>query len=281
MVETAGKQNFYNELKQKSGMRRINLSITFLFCLVLISCSNSEGFKVIREVTGPYQTNCYLVYGLKSKEAALIDPGWRIDTLVALIKNNDLDLKYILVTHGHSDHYFYVPELKKQFPKAMWGVSREDFEKIILCPGWPEKAYGKEWMEETRKNAAENVYLEFDPKSAGEPDFYVEDDQTYKLGSVKLKSILTPGHSPGSVCFHTGNVLFSGDMLFYRSVGNLDFLTSNTEDFIRSVRELYRLFPDPTIVYPGHGQPTDIGSEKKENQRISESGGLKTWWHLD
>jgi glyoxylase-like metal-dependent hydrolase (beta-lactamase superfamily II) len=75
-------------------------------------------------------------------------------------------------------------------------------------------------------------------------------------------------------------VLFSGDMLFHRSVGNLDHLTSNTEDFKRSVRDLYRVFPDSTIVYPGHGQNTDIGSEKKYNERISLDGGLETWWHL-
>jgi glyoxylase-like metal-dependent hydrolase (beta-lactamase superfamily II) len=69
-------------------------------------------------------------------------------------------------------------------------------------------------------------------------------------------------------------------MLFYSSVGNLDFLTNNTEAFIKSVRELYRLFPDSTIVYPGHNQPTDIGSEKKGNLCISLTGALKSWWHL-
>ena len=213
--------------------------------------------------------------------AALIDPGWRIDTLVAFIKNNRLDLKYIFITHGHSDHYYYVPELKKQFPNVKWGVNEEDFEKIILYPDWPAKAYGKEWMENTRKNPEETAYLDFDTKSVGTPDFFVKGNQTYKLGSVILKTIHTPGHSPGCICYYTGNVLFSGDMLFYRSVGNLDFLTSNTETFIKSVRELYRLFPDSTIVYPGHNQPTDIGSEKMGNQRIPLTGGLKTWFHLE
>ena len=261
-------------------MKRVKIYLSMLFCLLQLSCSTLEEFKVKREVTGPYQTNCYLIYGTKSKEAALIDPGWRIDTLVAFIKDNTLDLKYILITHGHSDHYYYVPELKKQFPKVKWGVNKEDFEKIILCPDWPAKAYGKEWMENTRKNAEENIYLDFDTKSVEEPDFFIEGNQTYKLGSVKIKTIHTPGHSPGCICYYTGNVLFSGDMLFYRSVGNLDFLTSNTEAFIKSVRELYRFFPDSTIVYPGHNQPTDIGSEKVGNERISLTGGLKTWWHL-
>jgi len=261
-------------------MKRIKIFVFILFCLIPLSCSTLEEFKVKREVTGPYQTNCYLIYGTKSKEALLIDPGWRIDTLVAFIKDNGLDLKYILITHGHSDHYYYVPELKKQFPKVKWGVNKEDFERIILCPDWPVKAYGKEWMENTRKNAEENIYLDFDTKSVEEPDIFIKGNQTYKLGSVKIKTIHTPGHSPGCVCYYAGNVLFSGDMLFYRSVGNLDFLTSNAEAFIKSVRELYRLFPDSTIVYPGHNQPTDIGSEKEKNERISLTGGLKTWWHL-
>lgn len=261
-------------------MKKYIPGISLLFCLVLFSCSTIETFKVIREVAGPYQTNCYLIYDTRSREAALVDPGWRIDTLVAFIRDNNLDLKYILITHGHSDHYYYVPQLRKQFPKVRWGVSKEDFEKIILCPDWPEKAYGREWMEDTRKNASESVYLDFETKSVGEPDFFVEGGQTYKLGSVKIKTIHTPGHSPGGICYYAGNVLFSGDMLFYRSVGNLDYLTSNTDAFIKSVRNLYRLFPDSTIVYPGHNQPTDIGSEKKENQRIPLTGGLKTWWHL-
>jgi glyoxylase-like metal-dependent hydrolase (beta-lactamase superfamily II) len=261
-------------------MKSNRFYLFLLICIIHLGCSNSESFKVIREVTGPYQTNCYLIYGTSSREAALIDPGWQIDTLVAFIKDNNLFLKYILITHGHSDHYYYVPELKKQFPKVKWGVNIEDFEKIILCPDWSEKAYGKDWFENTRMNADENVYLDFDTKTVGKPDFFVKGDQTYKLGSVKIKTIHTPGHSPGGVCYYTGNVLFSGDMLFYRSVGNLDFLTSNTDAFIKSVRSLYRLFPDSTIVYPGHNQPTDIGSEKIFNQRISLTGSLKTWWHL-
>jgi hydroxyacylglutathione hydrolase len=262
-------------------MRIIRIFMFILLCQFQLSCSSSCEINVKREVTGPYQTNCYLIYGTKSREAALIDPGWRIDTLVDFIKNNSLDLKYILITHGHTDHYYYVPELKKQFPEVRWGVSKEDYENIILCPDWPVKAYGKEWVEKARKNTEESEYLDFDTKTVGEPDFYIEGDQTYSLGPVMIKTLLTPGHSPGCVCFYTGNILFSGDMLFYRSVGNLDFITSNTEEFIKSVRGLYKFFPASTIVYPGHNQPTDIGSEKKYNQRISMTGGVKTWWHLE
>lgn len=262
-------------------LKKLKPYLLLLLCLIQFGCSSPETFRVLREVTGPYQTNCYLIYGTRSKEAALIDPGWRIDSLVNFIKSNNLDLKFIFITHGHSDHYYYVPDLKKQFPEVRWGVNREDYEKIILRPDWPEKAYGLKWYENTMKNSEERAYLDFETASVGEPDFFVTGDQKYKIGSVEIKSIGAPGHSPGCVCYYTGNVLFSGDMLFYRSVGNLDFLTSNTDDFIKSVRNLYNLLPDSTIVYPGHGKPTDIGSEKEGNQRISLSNAMKTWWHMD
>jgi hydroxyacylglutathione hydrolase len=254
-------------------MKRIYLNLLFIFCLVQISCSKAEDFRILREISGPYQTNCYLIYATKSKEAAIIDPGWKIDTLVTFIKKNDLSLKYIFITHGHSDHYYYVPELKKQFPKAKWCLNKEDYEKIIKCTDWPVKAYGQVWVNETRKNPEASIYLDFDTKSVGVPDIFVEGNQTYKLGSVVIKTIHSPGHSPGCICYYTGNILFSGDVLFYRSVGNLDKQTSDKEVFIKSVRELYRLFPDSTIVYPGHNQYTDIGSEKKENKRISMDNG--------
>ena len=163
-------------------MKRINIYLLFIICLLQISCSTVEDFKVLREITGPYQTNCYLIYATKSKEAALIDPGWQIDTLVAFIKNNNLDLKYIFITHGHSDHYYYVPELKKQFPKVKWCINKEDYENIIKCPDWPLKAYGQDWVDRTRKNPEASIYLDFDTKSVGVPDIFVEGNQTYKLG---------------------------------------------------------------------------------------------------
>lgn len=241
--------------------------------LLQSGCSKTEDFKILRETAGPYQANCYLIYTTETHEAALIDPGWEIDTIVSFIHENNLDLKYIFITHGHSDHYYYVPRLKKQFPKSKWCINREDYEKVIMVPGWQSKAYGQEWVDKTRENPEESVYLDFDTGTLDVPDIFVKDNQTYKLGGIKIKTLYTPGHSPGGMCYYTGNILFSGDLLFYRSAGNLDRFTSDKADFIKSVRNLYRLFPDSTIVYPGHGQNTDIGSEKKLNRRISADDG--------
>jgi glyoxylase-like metal-dependent hydrolase (beta-lactamase superfamily II) len=174
--------------------------ITFLF---QFGCTNTEDFKVIRQVAGPIETNCYLIYGTKSKEASLIDPGWRIDTLTAFIKENNLKLKYIFITHGHIDHFYFLPELKKQFPKASWCMQKDDYQGIFTYPEWALKNYGQVWVDS----------------------------------------------------------------------GRTDTQYGSRDDQIKSVRKLYEVFPDSTIVYPGHGKFTDIGSEKKENSRITANGG--------
>jgi glyoxylase-like metal-dependent hydrolase (beta-lactamase superfamily II) len=254
-------------------MKRITLFLLLIICLPQIKCNSIDDLRILREITGPYQTNCYLIYDIKSKEAALIDPGWKIDTLVMFIKNNALDLKYIFITHAHTDHYYYLPELKKQFPKSKWCLNKEDFEKITKCPDWQVKAHGQEWIDKARKNPEAAAYLDFDTRSVGEPDIFIRGNQTYRLGSIEVKTIYTPGHSPGGICYYTGNILFSGDVLFYRSVGKLFMQGSDKEALVKSVRNLYRLFSDSTVVYPGHNQNTDIGSEKKENRQISENGG--------
>jgi len=116
-----------------------------------------------------------------------------------------------------------------------------------------------------------SLIVEFDPETFGQPDIFVKDGQSFNLGEFEISAIHSPGHSPGSVCFHVGNYLFSGDVLFYRSVGRVDVLHGSVEDQVVSVRKLYSSFPDETRVYPGHGKFTDIGSEKRENQSITPS----------
>ena len=116
----------------------------------------------------------------------------------------------------------------------------------------------------------EDDMANFDYDLLGDPDLFLEDDKTYKLGNLAIKTFLSPGHSRGSICFFVGNVLFSGDVLFYRKVGRTDFPNSGgKQEIIKSVQRLYNLLPNETIVYPGHGPFTDIGSEKKENNKIS------------
>jgi hydroxyacylglutathione hydrolase len=254
-------------------MKRIPLFFFVFTFFLQIGCTTVEDFTVLYQVSGPGETNSYLIYGVKSKEAALIDPGGQIDTLITFIKDNALDIKYIFVTHGHVDHIFGIQDVKKQFPKAKLCMHKDDYRDIFTALKWATDNYGMEWIETVRSNPETRKLLDFDMNSIGVPNIFVEDNQTFKLGFLEIKTIHTPGHSPGGICYYTGNILFSGDVLFYRTVGRTDTQNGSREDQIKSVRKLYQLFPDSTIVYPGHGQFTDIGSEKKENTRITVDGG--------
>ena len=254
-------------------MGKIHLYILIFICLLQSGWSTSEDFRVLHQVAGPIKTSCYLIYEIKSREAALIDPGWRVDTLITFIKENGLDFKYVFITHGHIDHFYYAPEIKKQFPKVKLCMNKDDYQGIFTYPEWALKNYGQEWVDNARSDPETGVYIDFNMKSVDKPDIFIEDNQVFNLGSGQIKTIHTPGHSPGGMCFYTGNILFSGDVLFYRTCGRTDTQYGSREDQIKSIRKLYQMFPDSTIVYPGHGQFTDIGSEKKENSRVTVDGG--------
>jgi hydroxyacylglutathione hydrolase len=250
-------------------MEKTAFYLLFSILFVLSDLSSAGDFKVLHQVTGPGETNCYLLYDVESREAAVIDPGWTIDSLINYIYQNNLILKYIFITHGHIDHFFYVPEVKALFPEAKLVMNKDDYDSIFTVLKWIEENYGKGWIDEAKSKPDTKAYIDFDMNSLGEPDIYVEDNQTLWLGTLKIKTIHSPGHSCGSICYQTGDVLFSGDVLFYRLVGRIDTQGGSKEDQIKSVRRLYELLPDSTIVYPGHGKFTDIGSEKKENKRIT------------
>lgn len=246
---------------------------TYFFFLLLLAgiqpkLNWAEKFQVVKQISGPGETNSYLIYCPQSHEAAMIDPGGPIDTLISIIKINKLDVKYIFITHGHVDHIFGVPEVKKLFPNAKLCMHKDEFNDLFTALEWVTKNYGVEWIESVRKNAETSELLDFDMNAIGMPEIFVESDQTFQFGCMEMKTILTPGHSPGGICYYTDDILFSGDVLFYQTVGRVDTQHGSKEAQIQSVRRLYEKFPDSTIVYPGHGQFTNIGAEKIENRKI-------------
>jgi glyoxylase-like metal-dependent hydrolase (beta-lactamase superfamily II) len=254
-------------------MRSTGTTLVALILFIGTSLAIAEDFRVIRQVAGPIKTNCYLIYDVKSGEAAIIDPGWQIDSLEACIKEHDLHLKYIFITHGHIDHFYELPEIRKHFPGAKWCINKDDYEGIFTYPEWALQNYGQEWVDNARSDPETRLYIDFDNQLIGVPDIFVGNSMTFTLGSLEIKAMLAPGHSPGGICYYTGNILFSGDVLFYRTVGTTNSQHGSREDQINSVRRLYSDFPDSTRVYPGHGRYTDIGSEKKANSRITVDGG--------
>ncbi len=203
--------------------------------------------KVLPLVVGNLSTNSYIVYDENKKEGIVIDPGDFPLLLISKIKELGIELKYIVFTHVHFDHILGYPKLKEEFSKSQLIVSHIE----------------KDALSNKQKSLLYYVDAEF-PKIT---DFKeVKNGDFVDFGDISLKVIETPGHTEGSICLYGENTLFSGDTLFYSSVGRWDFPGGDFYKEFHSVTEILFKLPDETIVYPGHGDKTTIGYEKINNE---------------
>lgn len=261
---------FTKRARENVMSRNINY-ILVIFIFLPYSLTAPQGFKAVNQAEGPGQTNCYLLYDLTIKDAAVFDVAGPLDSLISIIKEKDLSLRYIFLTHAHWDHVEGLFDLKDKFPDAKVCLTKEEYLAMQEYALFAKES-DPERFEKVMRDSALAKMMSFD-LTLIHPDIFLKDNEEYKLGNLKIRTIFSPGHSAGSICFMCGNILFSGDVLFYRAVGNTDFYSASRADQIQSVRRLYNLLPDSTIVYPGHGQFTDIGSEKKENKYITVDNG--------
>lgn len=199
--------------------------------------------KIERLIVGQLQTNCYLVWDEGSGEAIIIDPGDDGDYVIRKIQDFELKPKLILATHGHFDHVLAIPELKLAF-----GIPFLMHEADLFL------------LKRSRETAKYFTGGEADPPLM--PDKFFKEGDLIKFGEEKLKVMETPGHSPGGVSFYSRGLVFDGDTLFYRGIGRYDFSYASKDNLFKSIEELIKL-PEETIVYPGHGEETTIGEEKK------------------
>ena len=202
--------------------------------------------KITRYMTGPIQANTYLVYDEETKKGFMVDPGGYEPRITAQIKDENVELEYIILTHGHGDHIGGVEGFRKDFPQAKVVACREE-EKMLHDP-------------------VANCSIEMFRKSIiVDADILVGDKDTLSVGNMELTFIHTPGHTEGGMCIYTYKHLFSGDTLFCRSIGRTDFPGGNFDDIIKSIKEKLFAFPDDTKVLPGHMGETTIGDEKRGN----------------
>lgn len=200
-------------------------------------------------VTGIISTNCYAVVNEDTKEAVLIDPASYPKKLKNYLQDNGLQVKGILLTHGHFDHIMGIDAILEDFKVPVY--VHEEEKELIADP----------ILNESRTYTKGYAYDKAE---------FVRDGQTLNLIGYEFKVIHTPGHTSGGASYYveSENVVFSGDTLFHGSVGRTDFKTSSMSDLIRSIREkLFRL-PDETVVYPGHMEATTIGTEKNINPYV-------------
>lgn len=204
---------------------------------------------------GAVITNCYIVFDEGTKDALVIDPGAAAGRIAEKIREKDLHLRAILLTHGHFDHILAADELRREFSVQLFCSEEER----ALCA-----------------DPVLNVGQEFGCACAVYPDATFLDGQTLTFGALSCKVIATPGHTRGGVCFYFGQegILFSGDTLFFESVGRTDFPGGNAQVLVDSVKERLFVLPDATKVYPGHGPATSVGYEKENNPYVNEEGYL-------
>lgn len=201
--------------------------------------------EVIEYQTGPLRTNTYLVYD-ETKEAFLVDPGSYLKQISNNVASKELDLKYIVLTHGHGDHIGGIAQFKVDFPDI----------KIVALE--EEKAT-------LNDSVLNNSKLLLGGETTMDADLYVHDGETLKIGNMDLKFLATPGHTPGGMSILIGNVVFSGDTLFKTSIGRTDMPGGDYNQLINSIRTKLFTLPDDTKVYTGHMGNTTIGWEKKHN----------------
>ncbi len=203
--------------------------------------------KIETIVVGVLQTNCYIVHN--EKVAVIIDPGSDANKIIEVIKNKQLQPKLIINTHYHFDHTGANSDIKKAF-------------NIPIAIGTKDAIY------------LENAYIDaqffmIDAKKSPKADILLNDGDKIEIDEIELAVIHTPGHSVGSICLYNkeNNVIFSGDTLFFESIGRYDLPTGNYEDLLNSIKKVLSLGND-FIVYPGHGPKTTIKHEKLNNPFI-------------
>ena len=173
---------------------------------------------------GPYENNIFIVSDTGTSEAYVIDAGYEPAAVAEAVRG--LRVRSILVTHGHRDHHEHARELRELLGVPL-GIGTDDVGMLGF-----------------------------------EPDFTIQDGQTLPFGAQALRAIHTPGHTPGSTCFHVQTHLFTGDTLFPGGPGNTQKDPQRFARIIDSIRQRLFVLGDKTVVYPGHGRDTTIGAER-------------------
>ncbi|MGA2442475.1 MAG: MBL fold metallo-hydrolase [Tepidisphaeraceae bacterium] len=209
--------------------------------------------QILTNCGGIAETNCYLIADETSGKAVLFDaPN---DTTAALLEQavqRGWDVTGLWPTHGHFDHVADHAVVTAKFPRARVLIHRLDEPKLLMPV---DKMF--------------NLPFEIPLRKA---DGYVEDGQELKIGNLTARVLHTPGHSPGHVMYYFAeqNVLVGGDLIIMGSVGRTDLPDSNYRDLQGSIRKVMAL-PPATQLLPGHGPPSRLADEAKNNPFVAEA----------
>ena len=181
---------------------------------------------MVKTILNDFTENTYVIN--EQRDCFIIDPGTNFDDIVNYISNKEFKVIGVLLTHGHFDHIQAIPAMRE----AGYHVAVTELDAPMLV----ERGY----------------------------DGFIEHDEMIEIGQLRIQAIHNPGHTPGSISFRVLDtpLLFTGDTLFPGGPGNTKFEGGSFETIINSIDNLLLVYPEDTIVLPGHGNDTTVGTER-------------------
>lgn len=196
--------------------------------------------------TSGHVENTYIVYDTQNNFGVIIDPGDKAEQIVSEVNKDNIEIKYIILTHTHLDHFGALEQLQKVYDVDIL-VNRNDVDGF----------------NDDNKNCIE--YIDVKKQNIDITKVKaVEDGQKLSLGNIEFEFIHTPGHTSGSMCIYekTSNVLFTGDTIFAKYYGRTDLTSGSFDDMKKSIKKLFDRFSN-VIIYPGHDKSCNIDTAKK------------------
>ncbi len=204
-----------------------------------------EGKVIIEKLElGPFASNCYIVGAESNPEAIIIDPGAEANEILKKVEDLGLEIKFIMLTHGHVDHVGALKEVKEA-TDAEVAIHADDAESLQKKPF--STMFGLSYP------------------SPPPPDRLLKGGDSIDVGDLHFLVLHTPGHTSGGICLMGEGVLFSGDTLFNFGIGRFDLPGGSGRQLMNSIHTKLMILPDNTVVYPGHGPETTIGTERQGN----------------
>ena len=199
-------------------------------------------------VVGPFASNCYIVGSEQTKEGMIIDPGDEAKQILEGVKDLELNIKFIVVTHGHIDHVGAIKEVREA-TGAEVAIHSDDAESISGQGGLLQSM----------------MISGLSYPAPSSPDRLLKGGDSLDFGDWHFLVLHTPGHSPGGICLLGQGVVFTGDTLFNYGIGRYDLPGGNYSQLMSSIHTKLMVLPDDTIVYPGHGPDSTVGTERRGN----------------
>lgn len=204
--------------------------------------------KLIQLEVGNLGTNCYIIYCEESRKGFVIDPGGDPNRIMAAVNDAKISVEAIINTHGHIDHVMSNNIIKETTKAPIW-IHSEDAGMLTSASRNLSTFMG----------AALNC---------GPADRELKEGELLSAGSVTLRVVHTPGHTPGGISLLVDKAVIVGDTLFAESIGRSDFPGGSHSQLIDSIKTKLMVLDDDVKVYPGHGPATTIGRERRRNPFI-------------